>query len=601
MAAASQDALEGVERRRAQLQASVDKLHKALAHWTTWEAEYEMLREGIREAQDPSPSQIRDIARDCDTSLLNDKELDDLLGNGDRTDRTANQVIDLLSRRIDYVQKNSATLEKQLDLAEKQLAGVDVLLEPGVDNEEGLPMMDIEEELDEHGNEISSSINQTGQGAAEIVEVLRKAGLQKAQLEKASAKPTHEPSTPSPTTLDANTPVPSETAAILPATFEPTKDEALEGASKLKPPNSKNSSLQRDGYNEDLAAINFSSGTKVIELDEDDSMIASYPIIPQGESLEDAELRRQMLQYGLSEVGQVVAELDLDRPTVSYSDDDEDEDSDNYEYNTEDDEDEDEYGRGIKPVITDEYRRQMLALEQKLGARMLENIGPELDSEPLADHMNDVRTMRVRTDDDFDQGLHAASSAAPKNSPSDLPRKKGVRFADDLDISRPSQPGSQLHTSIQTPSLPVPTIANHILERTPQAIQATEATNKPKKVSKFKNGRTSSLPPWQMLPTPVAPDTLAVPTGPSGRTIANTITEHLPTTAAPQPPDEFDPLTVQRQVQGEYHKARNKWIQQQGGFQAAEDDEKGAIVEERDGKTKKVSRFMAARLKADGL
>ena len=73
---------------------------------------------------------------------------------------------------------------KQLDAAEKRLAGVDVLLEPGMDNEEGLPMMDIEEELDEEGNEVASSVNQTGKAAAEIVEVLRKASIQKAELEK---------------------------------------------------------------------------------------------------------------------------------------------------------------------------------------------------------------------------------------------------------------------------------------------------------------------------------------------------------------------------------------------------------------------------------
>ena len=48
MAASTQKALEDIERRRVQLQQTVDQLRKSLSHWTTWEAEYEALKIGLK-------------------------------------------------------------------------------------------------------------------------------------------------------------------------------------------------------------------------------------------------------------------------------------------------------------------------------------------------------------------------------------------------------------------------------------------------------------------------------------------------------------------------------------------------------------------------
>ena len=94
-----------------------------------------------------------------------------------------------------------------------------------------------------------------------------------------------------------------------------------------------------------------------------------------------------------------------------------------------------------------------------------------------------------------------------------------------------------------------------------------------------------------------------MPTGPAGRTLASTIVEHSPSPAEapPNAPDEFDPQVINREIQAQYHKARNKFIQQQGGFQPTEEDIASPIVEERgDGRTRKVSRFMAAKLRGEG-
>ncbi|KAF2847436.1 hypothetical protein T440DRAFT_403462 [Plenodomus tracheiphilus IPT5] len=612
MAASAQHVLEGIERRRVELQANIEKLQKALHHWTTWEAEYEALKEELqRGAQDASPAQMRDTARELGGTLLNEKEFEEMLGKDLKIKRSANQVVDILSRRIDYVQQNSASIEKQLDAAEKQLAGVDVLLEPGLDNEEGLPMMDIEEELDDAGNEVSSVVNQTGKGAAEVVEALRRAGMKKADLEtKPEAHNKENVSTSATPTMLPEMDAPSQSTTASSGSAEsiltPSAKSVsfVEEESKRSKPSSAKEALEQNGFDEDLATLNFSTGTKVIQLDNNDDMVASYPIIPQGESPEDAELRRQMLQYGLSEVGKVVAELDLDHPTVYYSDDDDvDGDSDFNDYGTEtEDEEEDEYGRTTKPVVTEEYRRQMLELEKKLGARMLENVGPQADEQPLAEHVSDIRTMRVRKDDEFDQSLDMAQSGTSRVATNEGPRQKmGVRFAENLDISEAPPYDPKPVAGGQTVISTAPTISENIVERAVPRISSARQPPKGAKASRFKSARAGSNAPPNTLPMPAVAQAPAVPTGPTGRPLASTITEHIPGPAEPQAPDEFDPVLLHREVQAEYHRARNTFIQQQGGFKATEEDEERPIVEERDGTTKRVSRFMTARLKAEVL
>jgi unconventional prefoldin RPB5 interactor 1 len=608
MAVSTQSTLENIERRRAQLQESVEKLQNALAHWTTWEAEYQMLSEEIERVDDASPDQIREIAKDLASTLLDAKEVEELLGKDANKKRTANQVVDMISRRIDYVQQNSATIEKQLDAAEKRLAGVDVLLDPGVENEEGLPMMDIEEELDEEGNEVGSSVNQTGKGAAKIVEALRNASLQKAEMVKkkaagpvqekteAGASPSKPPSTvTSKVTEPTAKPQPElQTPSVIPNDSKPLK-KSVSFADDTKPETvPSGATLATDGYNDALADMNFTHGTKVIELDEDDNEVASYPVIPQGESPEDAELRRQMLQYGLSEVGQIVAELNLDTPRVEYADNDDDED---WGEETEDEDDEDEWGRTTRPVVNDDYRKQMLELEKKLNARMMENVGPDGSNDSLEEHVNDVRTLKIRPDEQFDESLGATGVESIESGT----KKKGVRFANTLDVSEAPQPvrNPAAHTPSATKS--ASTMSDTIIERPAVIPDVVQPPTKPAKVSRFKSARAEASQPRQMPPTPSIPEPPAVPTGPAGRTLANKILEHDASTIQPNAPDEFDPAMINREIQAEYNKARNRFIQQQDGFTPTEEDKESPMVEEKDGKTKKVSRFMAARLKGNGM
>ncbi|KAF2242204.1 hypothetical protein BU26DRAFT_524395 [Trematosphaeria pertusa] len=617
MATATQQGMENVERRRLQLEENVAKLTIALEHWSTWEEEYEMLKEELQNAGSPSPSQMIEIGHNLGGTLVNAKEVEELLGKDLQTKRTANQVVEMISRRIDYVQQNRSTVEKQLETAEKQLAGVSILLDPGLENEEGLPMMDIEEELDEDENVISGSVSQPGKVAPELMEALRKAGLHKAEQKSESATAS---SVPSSNSIPASVPAPRRASAVRAAAaleapsnvkseakqpsiaVEPIKPEVSQRSAPKKSvsfsedtkpaPSTKKGPEPRDtGVKDDLKYMNFKPGSKVYELDDDENLVGTH-IMPKDESQEDAELRREMLQYGLSEVGQVVAELDLEDPDAGYSDDMDDE-----EYGSEVSEEEDEHGRTTRSVLTEDYKRQMMDLEKKLNARMIENVGPRPDTHPLADHVDDVRTLRVKKNEEFGEPMDAADKAPAPSSP----KKKGVRFADSLDVSDAPEPTRAPTGTVRPSSMSTPTMSDIIVERSALAPRTPASRSTPAKLSRFKSSRASASQIPDMLPNPSVPQPPPVPTGPAGRPLANAVVEHIPQSSEPQAPDEFDAVLVNREVQAEYHKMRNKMIQRQGGFVPTEEDMEDPLVEERDGKTKKVSRFKAARLKGEGL
>lgn len=179
MATKPQNPMENIEKRRIELEENISKLRQALGHWQSWELEYSVLQQEIESAASPSPSQMLDMGRKLGSKLVNEKEIQDLLGKDNR--RNANQVVDMISRRIDYVQQNITSVEKQLDTAEKQLEAASILLEPDMNNEEGLPLMDIVEELDEEGNVVSSEVTQPGKETPALVDALRRAGINTAE------------------------------------------------------------------------------------------------------------------------------------------------------------------------------------------------------------------------------------------------------------------------------------------------------------------------------------------------------------------------------------------------------------------------------------
>lgn len=176
------------------------------------------------------------------------------------------------------------------------------------------------------------------------------------------------------------------------------------------------------------------------------------PVIPPNESPEDAALRRQMIQYNMTEVNNIVAEMDLDDEVsdASYSDAGSEEIPDDGSQ----DEDEDKFGRTKRRVLTDEYLSEMRAMEQRLNAKALQNVGPNA---PL-----DASTLASSHREGEQPPLQPASSGANKSSKH--PATKAVRFAEELDIQPSPLPptNSPPPTSSQSPK---PLHANTIIER----------------------------------------------------------------------------------------------------------------------------------------
>ncbi|KAL9102740.1 MAG: hypothetical protein Q9163_002137 [Psora crenata] len=185
------DNLVALEQSRLELEQNVSKLRASLRHWQQWEIEYESMKEElaalgeayapedlmkIEEADDDNDFTLIPLA-DSQSSLLNVKEKKLLLHDGNGTLRSTQDVIGLLSRRIDYVQQNIRTVTSLLKNAEESLPSRPGRIQPEIGDEAELPFTEIYEELDEEGNVISSATSNSGQSTPQVVETLRKAGL----------------------------------------------------------------------------------------------------------------------------------------------------------------------------------------------------------------------------------------------------------------------------------------------------------------------------------------------------------------------------------------------------------------------------------------
>ncbi|KAF2091349.1 hypothetical protein K490DRAFT_31806 [Saccharata proteae CBS 121410] len=557
----SKDPFTELERHRQRLEENVQKLRVALQYWQTQDAEYEGLKEEIIGAggAEASTEKLLLIGKEFEGVSVNEKEIKELLGQDKTPPRNGQQVVDVISRRQDYVQKNTATVQKQLDAEEDKLSKIRILEAPDMEDEEGNPLTDIREELDEDGNIISSEVAPMGKSAPKVWDALRKIGITDTE----------------------------DTDTVKPA---------------------KEASSEKDKSS--LDSVQFKPGSRFVEV-EDAEDTETKPLIPEDESPEDAAMRREMLEYGLNEVGAVVAELninDLDDP----NDSDFDEDEDDYE----DTDDDDEFGRSIRSGISDEYRQEMLALEQKLNARMMTNVGPpqpeDADLNKMLQQAQGAHRLVVRSDEDI------AQTAGTTTKPSiEKAEKKGVRFAEDVDVSpAPDQfSNPKASASESTTSKPSrPAVAEAIVERSPAPASSTAAAppEPPRKTSRFKSSRGAQPSPPTPQPTAThvlestAPAPRTVPTGPPDRTLATSVIERAsPATSTVDPPDEdgTDPALLQQELAVEYHRVRNRLIQRQGGFlDKGEEEAEGPLMEEdEDGKVRKVSRFRAARLGRSGL
>ncbi|MCJ1377346.1 hypothetical protein MMC17_000441 [Xylographa soralifera] len=630
--ATAKDGLIDLARPRKQLEDDVARLFKFLQHWQTWEAEYEGLKEEILGlGKDPPIQNLKDLGVDFGGVLLTEPEIKRLLEDAGGQQRSAGQVLGLLSRRVDYVQDNVKTLIKQLTIAEDKLEAIDVSIHPEARSEEGLPLTEITEELDEDGNVISSSITTPGDSSKQVVEALRKAGVKDlpipsppkvdtpysagestslglsrppdtAYRPKKSKKTEKRKSNLPDSSLSSGETFQLQRKKVVSFAQE-AKVDVLKSQTRSHLNTTKKPSTSTTSYNENLPHDTTPGKAEIVPDIQDADDAHEYIDSVPAEAAEDAALRRQMLQYSVNEVGAIVAEMDLEE-SDSMTDYSEDTDE---EYGSEADEEEDQYGRTTRRVISDDYRRQMLELERKLNAKVLENVGPNPEIPALENVSCGTVSVEVNPQEE-------TSSSMKPNKPKP---KKGVRFAESLDISEvsPRTVSSRPPTDMSSASTP---IADLVVERAPSNT-AKPSTKAPKKrQSKFKiaqqdrnpnpanqNNPTnnSSTDTTNLAPPPPEssqrPLSRQVPTGPPGLTHAATLIERpsAPSSAEAPPPDEFDPALMQQSLTTEYHRMRNRMIQRSGGFLANEDEPATTPLEDASQPPgKRVSLFKRARL-----
>jgi unconventional prefoldin RPB5 interactor 1 len=677
-----------IERQRRALEENVQKLRQSLKHWQTWEAEYEGLKEELI-ATGPEELTAKAVSEICKTyggALVTEKEILELAGqaaaDSNSPPRRRGQILGQISRRQEYVQRNIDTISKQFFVAEGKLeefafASVTAsgVYGDGIgedDDEGGLPLSEIHEELDDDDNFVRGEVRRPEEATGKVLERLRMAGLSEKDLGASGAPAAKtdsvEPAAPTSPQRSSAVKLPLTNAGSAskdaPATDSQSPErpairkksvsfsaDTKEGetmersnseerkksvsfadkvaiARAAPPPDTRSVSFSKDV--EEIPAptaasavpqdpsvqqipINtdpdsqshlrgyFKPGDKVFEVNEDDETTQPHIIMPEGESEEDAAMRREMLNYHLNEVNNVVATMQLDDP----DDDDDEHDDSHSEYTTSeyqdedtpytsgldsDAESEDEFGRSKRPAITDAYRDEMEALK----ARLIGNLGKiALPDEVEGDDADaeidpaDARRLVIR-----EKRSSIISNSSDGEKKPTAAGKKRVSFAEALDVAKPSSPPHKASKHVEGET--VAPIVGGVAERTTAASHSLPTATPAAKFSRFKQARAKAVPADEEADTQSG-----APTGPPGIPMADQLLERTPASVKAPDADGYDPLLARRELASEYYRRRNDMVREQGGFkvQKDEDEDMGDLMEERDdGQVKKVSRFKAARL-----
>ncbi|KAL2842170.1 Prefoldin subunit-domain-containing protein [Aspergillus pseudoustus] len=595
------DNLDGLERQRLELESNILQLQQSLYHWRIWESEYDGLKEEIRALDDDATtSDFLRVSREFDGSLVNEDEVRVMIGEKQGLKRTRQQVADIISRRIDYVRDNVSSMEKRLCAAENKLSDLDGAEELPSEATADFPMKEIIEELDEDGEIISSTTTNPGDQAADLLDVLKKAGVE------------NIPDVPSS----------SESTAVSEQTFSSSTLE--ESSTNVE---------DADSQTDDLAAALASTSlegkkTSAAHGHQSDKVEPSVeeeevPIIDVDESPEDAQLRREMLRYGLDEVGAVVAELELDEDGSEISVDDA---YDFGDYDDDEEEEEDEYGRSTRSVLDEDYHQQMRELEAKLNARGMWNVGKDTTSLPenVQEDLQHAHKIKI------DRAPESSSETAPKAKP-----KKKVAFADDLDIAPAPKPPAPESKKAAPRETEVAVLSESIVERTKPVETPATPSVAAKKTSRFKSARglagadadgqsTSSISSSQLVkplrkavvaPTPALPlfpakpsepkpfsqpisdiiEMPSVPTRSERKILADTLVERDTSegTAMAPEPDELDEELHRKEIATEFYRLRNRLAKRTENSHEEEPEMVPVEPEEPQGR---ISKFRASRM-----
>lgn len=502
-----------VARLRSDLELNVQKLRQSLRYWQTCEAEYKELEEAINGLPpDASREEIYTTARDFEGQVVKEKEIRNLLDHDAQVQRSNAQILGLLSRRVEYVQRNEDTLRGQLDNAETRLRN----LGSSDDHEvgAGLEPTEIIEELDEDDNVVSSTLRKAGLTESDL-----KVGQQHDSSESTllSAEPPQGARSGSTSTRpalaaqdDRRLPLKSAERHDLPAK---SAQKAVSFSQDTKAPSPNRAPTELNNHKEsrdtnlaELVRGSFNPDERVYEVDENENLIDMQdPVIPEHESPEDAAMRRRMIQYNMNEMNEIVAELELEEVGEEEEDDADGMDDEADSETSNEDEDDDEHGMSRKSHITAAYRQEMAELERKLNATALQNLGPDtnISKDQIQAEVHDIQE-------------HGAISGSEAHSKPDDKTSKAVRFSQNIDVVTNSEQAFESKSSPSRSSEPVTAVENTIVERTaancPPARPSIEAS---RKTSRFKSDRAAAnLTDGQIRKQPLAADIIEHPMQP---------------------------------------------------------------------------------------
>jgi unconventional prefoldin RPB5 interactor 1 len=591
MAAAVQDSLLDLENHRLKLEENIANLRKSLQHWQSWDAEYEALKEEVDAL--PAPVSQKDLARirrDYEGELVNKREVNEIFGKIDL--RPAERIINLLERRIDYVTKNIETLEKQLEGLETQLAAATVVSNPSAADDDGVSITEIIEELDNDDNVLSYQLRTQGDSVPRVREILEKAGI--------TELPTDPPSS-NPEFVDA---AETEDKGFAKTNTPPASQEGESTVATKKSVSFSEDTTAGHASDKSFAAQRVEAIMQSAKAQEGS---VQQPVIPADESEDDAALRREMLQYSMGEVGEVVAELIIEEGSDDDDDGDDDYEVDYTDEDEDEDGDEDKYGRSTQRIITNRYRERMLELEKRLGvkSRFTAEQPDEPDDDSDEATVSDEGIGRIVVD----RSVVSQPSTTP-NLPAEITENPGdnkteakkVRFAANLDVA-PAKANALPVERSQEPAKQLVDPLNDVVERSGPSNRSQAASTR--KASRFKKNRTAEMLE-DPIPSSVSKGPLDVPvrfldqerptapSGPKGLTLASSIVERGKI-LVPENPEELDDILAQQEVADEYHRKRRNFIHREGGFMK-EDESPVRRLDEEEGGPERMSRFKAARL-----
>jgi unconventional prefoldin RPB5 interactor 1 len=591
------DHLSDLDRHVQQLEGKVNQLRASLTLWQQWYIDYSALKEEVEQLPTDTPphEQLRRIRRDFDSQRLTKKEINEIMGKHDL--KAPEQIVNVLSRRLDYVEQNINTLNKSLETEENRLAAAAVVAHPdaGTDEESGLPLADIIEELDEDDNVVNFRLQGGADAEPRIVEALKKAGIQAKDLAETEAALSKSLGA---LELESNDDAVKKESAASPATSaSSTPQDAPRGESAAR---KKSVSFADDTKTGDEAVEPVQSKAAqdlerlMQKAKEQEAIDLSSAVIPENESAEESKLRREMLEYGMSEIGPVVAELQLEE---DYSGDEDDVDwigsDDEFDEEETDDDAEDELGRSKRKVVTSDYMKRMQELEKRLSQQSAFTVGgSETKPKKLDEGIGRIAVVSESA---------PSTASAPVPTPDASKGKKSVSFASQLDIAPDTAPPPD--TRLKERKI---AHVGDIVEKVAEEETLKDPEEPPKRVSRFKKERpsvaSSSHPPVAKLPPGPqqlprnfgmgSSDRPADPAPPE-ETLATTVAERA-TIATPTEPDDLDDAVLYKAAALEYSRLRNQLIRTQGGNI---DDETGLVpLDEELGGPKRQSKFKAARL-----